>query len=78
MSQAGSPDPRVCFYCLDTQNTVCVCLGCKSKLEMARDDLARLKRDMELRRAAYWKTQNARKAEIKRDVASKIKGKKKG
>jgi hypothetical protein len=76
MTDADGRDTKVCFYCLETQNIVCVCVGCRTKLEMARADLTRLKKDMDLRREAYWRTQNDRKAELKRQVREGMTGKK--
>jgi len=52
---ADDGDKKVCFYCLDTMLSVCVCLACRSKLERARDELARMKKDQEIRKALYWK-----------------------
>jgi len=53
------PDPKReppvrCFYCLDDDVSIGVCLDCRSKLEAARDENRRLKRDLDLSQRRYW------------------------
>lgn len=45
----------VCFYCKGERVSICVCLDCKTKFELAQLDLTRLKKDQEIRKANYWK-----------------------
>lgn len=47
----------VCFYCHDSAAPlqVCVCIGCRTKLERAKEDLERLKKDQEYRRNLSYK-----------------------
>lgn len=47
--------PARCFYCLDDRVSIGVCLDCRTKLEDAREENKRLKRDLDLTRRSYWK-----------------------
>jgi hypothetical protein len=50
------PEGNVCFYCLDKPTGgVCVCLGCRSKLEMAKLDLERYRRNATRERSLYFR-----------------------
>lgn len=65
---------KVCIYCQDTKLCVCVCLGCRTKLEMAKLDLERLKKDQEIRKSLYWKSIRAKNAAARNNIKSQKKG----
>lgn len=56
------------MYCQDEKLLVSVCLGCRSRLESAERELRDLKKQMELRRNAYFRKLNERRREIKRNI----------
>jgi hypothetical protein len=60
-----------CFYCLDPHISISICLQCTAKLERARDDAERYRKDAEGWRNKYWNLVN----EKKRVVARKMRGK---
>jgi hypothetical protein len=43
-----------CFYCHEPQTSICICLDCRTKYEIAKRDLEQLKKDQELRKKNYW------------------------
>lgn len=47
--------PARCFYCLDDQVSIGVCLDCRTKLERAEAENKRLSRDLDIARRSYWK-----------------------
>lgn len=47
----------VCFYCKSPAVSVCVCLACRTKFEIAKEDLERLKKDREIRKSQFFKKQ---------------------
>lgn len=51
----------VCFYCKSPNVSVCLCLACRTRLEVAAADLERLKKDREVRVAAFFKAQKQKK-----------------
>lgn len=64
---AGEPEPP-CMYCGEKKLLVRVCLDCRSKLEMAKRNVADARRDAEAWRRNYYRLQNERRREIKRSV----------
>ena len=60
-----APPPERCFYCRDDKISVGVCLDCRLRLDTLRDEVDRLKRDIENWRRSYYRLLNERKREIK-------------
>jgi hypothetical protein len=54
-----------CFYCLDPDIMIGICVECRTKLELAKDRVARAERDAELWRRAYYKLSNERKRRMR-------------
>lgn len=46
-----------CFYCKNPNVSICVCIDCRSKFELAKMDLDRLRKDRQIRTAAFFKKQ---------------------
>jgi len=60
-----------CFYCLDDRISISVCLGCRTELERTKDELKRVRKELEILRREHWNRMNAKK----RAVRSSMKGK---
>jgi hypothetical protein len=50
-----------CFYCLNPNTSICVCLACRSKYEAALRDLERIRKDADIRRAQHFKAQKRKR-----------------
>ncbi len=68
MKRPAAPQPARCFYCLDDKISVGVCFDCRLKMDTFRDEIDRLKRDIEGWRKNYYKILNERRREIKRTI----------
>lgn len=60
-----------CFYCLDSRISISMCLGCRTKLENAKDDIDRYRREAKAWERKYWQLINERK----REIGKKMRGK---
>jgi hypothetical protein len=47
--------PARCFYCLADRVHIGVCVDCRTRLERAESELKRLKKDLEITRAGYFR-----------------------
>lgn len=54
-----------CFYCLDPDIMIGVCVECRTKLEVAKDRVVRAERDAELWRRMYNRLSNERKRRMR-------------
>lgn len=58
--------PERCALCLDDKNISGICHGCRSKLENAKRDADRWKKQAEAWRLSYWRIFNERNREAER------------
>jgi len=54
-----------CFYCLDDNISISVCLGCRTELERTKDELKRVRKELEVLRREHWKRMNSMKRAVK-------------
>jgi hypothetical protein len=55
----------VCFYCLNDNISISVCLGCRTELERTKEELKRVRRELEILRREHWNRMNAKKRAVK-------------
>lgn len=60
-----------CFYCLDKRISISMCLECRGKLERARDDVQRYRREADAWRTKYWRVVNEKTRELTRKQRGK-------